>query len=362
MSAPLQRKVLAAALSGALFCLCAGQADAGPTLARFGTATVNGTVGVGEYGTSCIGPLDRQAGDVHYQVTVCAENNQHYVFFGVHVTDMFNFDAVSLWYDDTNNGHVATGSGGTCDPAPAPIEDSQSFSLVSTGVYADSYYCYSSGLAIGPGDSTSNGQGSCTPSGPSSTAEDCEFSKPLDSGDPDDFTRHANDKLGWCFTYNDKGNDANPLGNVAGDLAVPQHCWRDKQMGVDALHGISSRYGTLIVRGVSAKLVPKAKKLSSLLATCQTCPPGPQSDLDEIAAKAVVDLRESHPNRAARALHRFLLRIARADAFPHSLGQKLQTRAKRLIPRIQMLSPEPPPADRGPGGPRPTVPVPADGG
>ena len=319
-------------------------AGSGVTLGRYATSTVDGRLSSGEYGSSCVGPVRQPSGSKSYRFTICEQNDGKNVYFAISINDPLSlgFDAPMLWFDNNNDGHVAAGDpNGGCPAQPAPVEDAMSWSIEQSGVYEDSYSCFTSsgpnaGWSLGF-DAVTNidGQGSCVPN-PANTAQTCEFSKPLRSGDLDDFSLVPGDTIGWCFTYNDRSNPTNALGTaVPTDVQYPVGCWLDKTAHHDTLSGSTTRYANALIHSDLSILVKTIDvQLGRYLLTCQFCPPDPTKQLQGELRLTRSALAERHRDRAARALRSFvssIQRLVRNGLFPAKSADVLIPRARRII-------------------------------
>ena len=326
-------------------------AHSGDVLKGYGTATVDVKLSPGEYGNSCIGPIKRTAGGKTYTFSVCEVNDATNTYWGISIDDAFNYDAPALWFDNGHDGKIAPGVGANqCASFPEPVEDATSFSLVSTGVYADSYYCKADNIQFGFSDSSqTDGKGGCAPVGAALDTEFCEFSKPLNSGDPDDFALKPGQTVGWCFTYDDKANPADPLG-IGGELQYPPRCWLDKNTTKDLLDGGAAKLGDVVVdSGLNALVQAVRDKLAKVLLECRFCPPDPTRTLDGEVRQTITRLNGQDGRGAIaslRAFERSVKAFIRSGKLP-SKAQSFVTVARRLRKQIGKV-----PAATGPG-PRP---------
>jgi hypothetical protein len=323
-------------------------AHSGDVLQGYGTANVDVKLSSGEYGSSCVGPIQRTVGGKGYTFSVCEVNDATNTYWGISIDDAFSYDAPALWFDNGHDGKIAPGVGPTqCAAFPDPVEDAMSFSLVSTGVYADSYYCKADNIQFGFSDTGQmDGKGACSPVGPALDTEFCEFSKPLNSGDPDDFALTPGQKLGWCFTYDDTANPANPLG-IGGELQYPPRCWLDKNANKDLLHGSAARFGDVVVdSGLNALVNAVKDKLADVLTDCKFCPPDPTRKLDGEVRQTITRLNRQDGRGAIaslRAFERSVKAFIRSGKLP-SRAQSFVTAARRLRKQIGKV-----PAATGPG-------------
>jgi hypothetical protein len=317
-------------------------AHSGDHLGHYGTAKLgDGKVSAAEYGGSCIGPKTQTSGTVTYHFTICETNDTKNDYWGIKIDDPFAFDAPVIWFDNNHDGKVAAGVGADqCALYPQPVEDFIGWSLFQTGVFVDSYYCKPAGnFLFAFGDTgQENGAGSCTPDA-ANTKQVCELSHPLNSGDSDDYGVNPLDTLGWCFTYDDKANNANAVGSFAGDVQYPAGCFLDKSNHKDALNGNAAHYGDVQKRPVTDAIVQALKdRLQQYLATCQFCPPDPTRDLLGEVRVAINQLNAQHRGRAVTALQTVVSHTQRfvgSRQLPAAGGRQITNRARALIARIR---------------------------
>src|SRR3954470_7149726 len=136
------RWACALVVGGFLMLAPASWAHSGDVLQGYGTPTLDAKLSPNEYGNSCVGPIKRTVGATSYKFTICEINDAANQYWGISIDDDFNYDAAALWFDDAHDGAIAPGVGANqCAPFPNPVEDAMSFSLIGTGLFADSYYC-----------------------------------------------------------------------------------------------------------------------------------------------------------------------------------------------------------------------------
>lgn len=342
-------------------------AHSGDHLGHYGTAQLgDGKVSGAEYGSSCIGPKTQTSGAVTYHFSICETNDTQNDYWGIKIDDPFGFDAPAIWFDNNHDGKVAPGAGADqCAPYPQPVEDFIGASLFQPGVFTDSYYCKPAGSFLFGFDDTGqdNGSGGCSPNG-ANTKQVCELSHPLNSGDADDYSVKPLDTLGWCFTYDDKANNANAIGSF-GDIQYPAGCYLDKTNHKDALNGNATHYGDIQKRPVTDALAQAVKdKLQQYLATCRFCPPDPTRDLLGEVRVAIGQLNAQHAGRAVTALQTAVShakRFVASGQLSAGRGHQVINRARALIARVRNA-----PTVRKPGqvtakGPRTVHVVTADG-
>ena len=287
-----------------------------------------------------MGPVAQASGARTYHLTICEENDAQNIYFAVQIDVGYaaGQNVPAFWFDSPDDGKVAAGDpAGGCAAAPAPVEDAIDWNMVSPGVYEDNYYCFSNGLAVGL-DGQSDGQGGCTINA-ANTQQSCEFAKPLSSGDADDFSLTAGDTVGWCFTFDDQANNANAIGNFAGDIQYPAGCWLDKANKHGAVEGSAANYANAKIDGPLVALIGGLNaKLGKYLAICKRCPPDPTKFLQGELRQVRVALSAGKRSSAVRALKSFIKsaqRFSKARRFPGARAAGLVARARRLIVQVQ---------------------------
>jgi hypothetical protein len=290
----------------------------GDVLRGFGTATVDGIISDGEYGDSCIGPLSQTAGSITYTFTICETNDEENDYYAVMIDDLTkdsDGDALVIFFDNKHDGKVTPG-GEACAPFPSPVEDMIGFLFDS---YTDSFYCYVPPFSFGFLDTASvdgTGVRTFTPG----VGWVYEFSRPLNSGDPDDYSLAIGDTVGWCLTYDDGSNPGSlAFGN---SVQFPPGCY------LDAVKGSTKKYGDVEkISALQGALDELMKRLKALVATCQFCPPDPQESLLDKINEALKQVHRGHDRPAANALKQF---IRRTERFVRS-GQVLAEEGQRFI-------------------------------
>jgi hypothetical protein len=314
-------------------------AGSGTTLGGYGTPNIDFQVSPGEYGSSCVGPTAQTSGGRTYHFTICEENDADNIYFAIQIDHGFSpgFDVPAFWFDSPDDGKVAVDPPGGCAAFPAPVEDGFNWDMDQGATYTDLYYCFSDSLTIGF-DGLTNVHGACTPNN-TNTSQSCEFSKPLSSGDPDDFNLAPGGTVGWCFTFDDRSNTANAIGNIAGDVQYPQHCWLDTTSNQGAVEGSAAKYANAKIIGALGALVAEANaKLGKYLAICKFCPPDPSKKLQGELRVVRNALTAGKRLSAVRALKSFIestQQFVKARRFPKASGAVLVARARRLLERVQ---------------------------
>jgi len=288
----------------ALLILALGsQASAHTTgeLSEYGTATVNGVIAPAEYENSCLSGT-QSAGATSYPITVCEQNTEQNDYYAVKVGDLTNDDdSVLLWFDNDHSGTVQT-SGSQCTYGQ-PDEDSIGWFF---GIFYDGYHCQASdGWWFGL-DFTINGAGQkAFAPGQGWTFE---FSHPLDSGDPDDYSLVPHDTIGWCLTYDDKSNSQpNNPGFAFGEIQFPPGCFVDFSTQTKGLvRGDATLLADVFKENAFDELLEKLKeKLKGLVAGCKFCPPDPRKALLERVNVAIKAVQSERKGKTLKALKQF---------------------------------------------------------
>lgn len=164
----------------------------GDVLSAYGTATVDGVVSPGEYG-SCIGPVTQNG----YTFKICETNDSHNDTYAIAINDLTFYpqdDLAVIYFDNAHDGSI-TGCG-------SGVEDM----LVINGtagilpMYVDANYCANSGWMtdfLFGGKSDAAVAVKFTPG----VGYVYEVSHPLDSGDSKDYALTTSSTVGWCFIY-----------------------------------------------------------------------------------------------------------------------------------------------------------------
>ncbi len=300
------------AVLGLLFCLWVPSAFAhssGNSLQEYGEVTMDGAIGPGEYEQGCVGPITQGVNGTSYTFRVCEQNTEQNDFYAIEISDLTNDDpgfgqigdTPMIWFDNDHSGTVVT-SGSGC-PYGQPVEDNIGWFF---GGFWDGFFCKGPEGFTGSLDLTLNGAGVHTfTAGKGSVFE---FSHPLDSGDPDDYSLVTHDTVGWCFTYDDKQNSPpNNPGFAFGELQFPSGCFVDFSNSVNGLvRGDSTLLGDVFKRNAMDDALDALKeKLKGLVATCKPCPPGPRRKLLEKVNEAIKALNVQQKAQAKKALASF---------------------------------------------------------
>ena len=167
-------------------------AHSGDVLSAFGTATVDGVISAGEYGSS-IGPITK--GD--YTFTIYETNDLQNDYYAFTINDLTNdgeMDELRIYFDNEHDGIVPQYT----DPALI-YEDA--IEALGDGTFSDRHYGMISGAFQAPTDSVQDGAAATT------WTEDqgyvYEMSHPLNSGDPRDYSLSTGSTVGWGLTYFD---------------------------------------------------------------------------------------------------------------------------------------------------------------
>ncbi len=202
-------------------------AHSGDLLSAYGTATVDGIISPGEYG-SCIGPIT-QGG---YTYAICETNDEVNDYYAVRISDLTNdaTDFAAFYFDDDNNGVVVS-----CGPGNQPPPQEDSIIAWGGGRFADGHQCH----VVGGGLWTTSGEDLENVRAAVNFAPGegylYEWSHPLKSGDPNDYSLSLGSSVGWCFLYGDT--------SVGVTLQYPAGCYDG------AKRGDASNYGLIQKRG-----------------------------------------------------------------------------------------------------------------
>ena len=293
-------------------------------LSEFGTATVDGVISGGEYGDSCIGPVSQTAGSTTYMFTFCEtndENNDYYAFIIDDLTDdPEKEDSFLIFFDDEHDGAVADGAGrGGCGPFGNPVEDFIGFFL---GFFTDSFYCFVPPFSFGFTD-TSSVDGNVVRE---FTEEGWvyEFSHPLNSGDPEDYSLALGDTVGFCLTYDDGSNLTNSF--AFGELQFPPGCF------LDAAKSSTEKYGDVVKISELDELLDDLLEILAGLREevaiaklppprCLTCPPNFLKKLDE-ALMLVMRANDAGPPEPPSSLNMLRVAIGQLQGFMHLVMAK----------------------------------------
>jgi hypothetical protein len=165
-------------------------------LSAFGTATVDGVISAGEYGSS-IGPITLQTFTGNYTFTIYETNDlqNDYYAFTINDTTYNPEDRFTTYFDNQHDGFIPQFT----DPNLDIYEDA--ISVTGDGTFSDRHYGYISGSFNAPADSIMNGFAAATfiPG----QGYVFEMSHPLNSGDPWDYNLSIGSTVGWCFIYTD---------------------------------------------------------------------------------------------------------------------------------------------------------------
>lgn len=168
-------------------------AQNGDTLSAFGTATVDGLISPGEYGSS-IGPITQ--GD--YTFTIYETNDLQNDYYAFTINDLTHEDGdvLMIYFDNENDGVVPANTGGNID-----LYEDAIFVSGIDGAFSDRHYELITGAFQAPPDSIVNGAAAAT-----WTPEQgyvYEMSHPLNSGDPRDYSLSPVSTVGWGLFYED---------------------------------------------------------------------------------------------------------------------------------------------------------------
>jgi hypothetical protein len=293
----------------ALVLLVAGPAYAhvGGPLAEYGTATLDGVISPGEYDDGCVGPTTLAAGTLSYQLTICEQNDEQNDYWAVQINDFTNDvgDSPRIWFDNDHSGTV-TASGPSCTYGQ-PDEDVIAWEK-DLG-FADGFYCIDpGGFAAGEADAKLPFDGAVTRKFDQGLGLVFEFSHPLDSGDPDDYSLAPHNTVGWCVTYDDQTNKPplNP-GFAYGEVQFPPGCFVDfSTQTLGLVRGNSTLLGDVYKQNALDEAFEKVKeRLKGLVAACKRCPPDPTEKLKAKINEAIKELGKQQRGKALKTLKSF---------------------------------------------------------
>ena len=165
------------------------QGYTGDVLSARGTATIDGVISPGEYG-SCIGPVTQGI----YVFTICETNDDHNDSYAIQINDLTgpNKDDLAVIFFDNGQGSIAAcGSG---------VDDMLALNATAYPQAVDENYCATSFWNL---DVTSGGTNDATSAFTFTPGVGYvyEVTHPLDSGDSNDYALTTSSKVGWCFIY-----------------------------------------------------------------------------------------------------------------------------------------------------------------
>jgi len=206
----------------------------GTVLSAFGTATVDGAISPGEYG-SCIGPITQGS----YELMFCETNDITNNYYAIRVGELTRNrnDTVYLLFDNENDGAIKACGGGVEDflilNANNALEDSNACFTNDIQWPLLTYQCVFPGVCLPNltyktasgfkrplnGDEISHGVSAVNFN--RSLGYLYEMSHPLDSKDPQDYLASPDGKsvVGFCLLY----DDADVKG-PQGEVAFPKGC------------------------------------------------------------------------------------------------------------------------------------------
>jgi hypothetical protein len=239
----------------------------GVPLKNFATVTVDGVMSFGEYDSgSCVGPNNRTFGGKTYTFTICESNDEVNDYYAVTINDMthdtsgFSGDNLAIFFDNTHDG--------VPEPCATGTDDHVFAGAVAPHDLGDGWICRGADgfLQIG-GDSAFDGD--LAIAFDPDTGYTWEFSHPLNTGQSDDYALETGDTVGFCFTYDDVSNGANPHG--FGEIQFPDGCF------VAAAGGSLEQFGDVRkVTRLEDQLERLLDKLKDMVATewptCPHCP------------------------------------------------------------------------------------------
>lgn len=161
-------------------------------LSAFGTATIDGVISPGEYG-SCIGPVTQGI----YVFTICETNDNHNDSYAIQINDLTGptqDDLAAIFFDNGQGSIAACGNG---------VDDLLLLNgTTANPQFVDANYCATSGWNI---DVLSGGTNDATMAVTFTPGVGYvyEVTHPLDSGDSKDYALTTSSTVGWCFIYYD---------------------------------------------------------------------------------------------------------------------------------------------------------------
>jgi hypothetical protein len=236
---------------GATLTLYAPTSSPADILEAFGTASVDGVVSPGEYG-SCIGPVTQGA----YVFTFCETNdnvNDHYAFSINDLTGPNLDDLVAIFFDSTNSGTIpACGTG---------LDDL--LLLNGTTAYpqfVDANYCATSGWNLDVFSGGTNDVTRAVTFTPG-VGYTYEVSHPLNSGDSNDYALTTGSTVGWCLIYF-AGPDYSST-----QVQYPSGCISSSHTFIPST---AAGFGEVVKVSLEAALTKIAGELTDLKTTVQT--------------------------------------------------------------------------------------------
>jgi hypothetical protein len=199
-------------------------AQSGDMLSAFGTATVDGVISPGEYGSS-IGPITQGA----YTFTIYETNDLENDYYAFTINDLTREDGdlLQIYFDNEDDGVVPHDTGGNID-----LYEDAIWVAGIDGTFYDRHYEMISGAFQAPPDSVSNGAAAVT-----WTPEQgyvYEMSHPLNSGDPRDYSLSPISTVGWGLMYDAYNGASHVFVTYPAGFNIPA--------GV----GDASKYGTIL--------------------------------------------------------------------------------------------------------------------
>ncbi|MCS7136921.1 MAG: hypothetical protein NZ941_00950, partial [Candidatus Caldarchaeum sp.] len=167
-------------------------------LGSFGTATVDGVLSAGEYG-SCIGPVTPpyNFGGTTYTIIFCEMNDgrNDYYFFQINDLTQNGNDRFYLLFDNAHDGAVAA-----CGPG-IPVEDAIGYveppPRPLPSPLMDMHYCGQPTTDQPPATVDGSQHITSAHSFTPGVGYRFEFSHPLNSGDPQDYALSIGSTVGW---------------------------------------------------------------------------------------------------------------------------------------------------------------------
>jgi hypothetical protein len=321
----------------------------GLEIGEYATAVVDGSFSESEYEGSCTDTLYQSSSTTNYDFTICEVNDETNDYWAIRISDLTidDDDSALVWFDNNHDGVVQVGTNGDC-PFGSAVEDYVGFLF---GGFFDSWYCNAPPVLGAFGD-TGSSDGTAARAHPTFSEWVFEFSHPLDSADPDDYSVQTGDTLGWCFMYNNDSDPTNSL--VFGELQYPPGCFGDANSDDDAAGGKTVRYADVFKETkLHDELEAINDKLKGLVARCKFCPPDPRAKLLDKINEVIRTLEAEDEPGAIHALDAFVSKtqkLMKSGALP-SKAKRFIREAKISLARLQAPPAPAGPSVAGPGAP-----------
>jgi hypothetical protein len=176
-------------------------AHSGDVLSAFGTATVDGVISPGEYG-SCIGPVTQSG----LTFMICETNDNVNDYYAIQISDLTGpnqDDLAVIFFDNAHDGSIIPGAN-SYPPCVNGVEDMLGLNGTAAAPnLVDQNYCSNSGWqfdTLPPSVGGTNNAIEAITFTPGAGYV-YEVSHPLDSGDLNDYALTTGSTVGWCFIY-----------------------------------------------------------------------------------------------------------------------------------------------------------------